>query len=453
MKKHVMTMICICIALSLCFGMASAQLMKTQGAADSVTRLYSSPAADSRTVGYAAAGTLVDVISASADNKWFQVEAEGELLWIPAAAVTAALPSDLYWFEPLDDGLYVASSGATDVYRSRFDQIATMLIHVIPDEKASDVIASFEERLPDGGRLELVMDDRTAQGYTVNQSNICMTFFSVDLKGEDSLCFEIVGSADSDDDTMGLFLSTIEKIHITDEVGELSRASRVWCPRCGLWFDSPDSYAAHACSEELVRRERTVNYVQCPDCGDWFEEGNIFRNHNCPARSDYVRCPDCGNWFEEGNIFRNHNCPAKDYKYVQCPDCGEWFEEGNIFRNHNCPARENHAPDDSEWIQCPDCYEWFETQQLYLEHECPEREDPREGFSQDREAPYQHEEAVDSITQDYSAPEQPEEAVESYTQDYRAPEQPEEDSYTQEDPAADSYDDEPVESASQDPDA
>ena len=494
MKKTLGILVCITLALVLCFSTASAQLMKTEGAAGKVTRLYSAPAVDSTTVGYVANGTLMDIVSYSADRKWFQVEAEGELLWIPAAAVTAAQPSDLYWFDPLDDNLYLAVSGATDVYRSRIDPIATMLIQVIPDMKASDVITSFEERLPDGGRLELTMDGRTATGYTVNEGSVCMTFFAVDLNGEDALCFEMTGSADPDDETMGLFLSTAENIHLTDEIGELSRASRVWCPNCGEWFDSPDAYEAHACSGNLVRgSERTVNYVQCPDCGDWFEEGNIFRNHNCPARSNYVQCPDCGNWFEEGNIFRNHVCPAKDSNYVQCPDCGDWFEEGNIFRNHNCPARSNlvQCPDCGEWfeegnifrnhnctarsnlvqcsdcgewfeegnifrnhncpakesytpnesgkVQCPDCYEWFETEELYLEHDCPEREEPKESFSQDSRAP-----------------EQPEEAVESYSQDPQAydPYQDEPaESYSQDPQAYDSYQDEPIDNGSQDPDA
>ena len=485
MKKILGILICITVALVLCFSTASAQLMKTEGAAGRVTKLYSAPAVDSTTVGYVANGTLVDIVSYSADRKWFQVEAEGELLWIPAAAVTAVQPSDLYWFEPLDDNLYLAVSGATDVYRSRIDPIATMLIQVLPDMKASDVIDSFEKRLPDGGRLELAMDGRTATGYTVNQGAVCMIFFAVDLNGEDTLCFEMTGSADPDDETMGLFLSTAENIHLTDHIGELSRASRVWCPRCGIWFDSPDAYAAHACSGDLVQRtERTVNYVQCPDCGDWFEEGNIFRNHNCPARSDYVQCPDCGNWFEEGNIFRNHICPAKDSNYVQCPDCGEWFEEGNIFRNHNCPARSNYVqcPDCGEWfeegnifrnhncpaknnnepsdsgsIQCPDCYEWFETEELYLEHECPEREEPKESFSQDSRAPEQPEEAVESYTQDHQAQDPyRDEPEESYSQDPQAydsyQDEPAE-SYSQDPQAYDSYQDEPVDNGTQDPDA
>lgn len=440
MKKSFVVMICIALMLALCLGSASTQLMKTEDAAGKVTRLYSGPSADSSTVGYVADGTLVDVVSSSGDHKWFRVEAEGELLWIPAAAVTAALPSDLYWFGPLDDDLYMSSAGMTDVYRSRADQIATMLIHVAPDKTASEVIASFEDRLPGGNRLEMTMDGRTAPGYAADQGAVSLSFFAVDLNGGDALCFEITGSADQDDDTMACFMSAVNHIRLTDEVGELSRASRVWCPRCGLWFDSPDSYAAHACSEDLARRkEPTVNYVQCPDCGDWFEEGNIFRNHNCPARSDYVRCPDCGNWFEEGVIFRNHNCPAKDNNYVQCPDCGEWFEEGVIFRNHNCPARENNTPEETEWVQCPDCHEWFETNQLFLDHKCPAMVDPQEGFSQDSEAP-----------------EQPEEAIESYTQDDQAydPYQDEPtESYVQDDQAPDPYDDEPVDYGSQDPDA
>ena len=57
MKKILGILICITVALVLCFSTASAQLMKTEGAAGGVTMLYSSPAADSTTVGYVTNGT------------------------------------------------------------------------------------------------------------------------------------------------------------------------------------------------------------------------------------------------------------------------------------------------------------------------------------------------------------------------------------------------------------
>ena len=370
MKKTLSILIGLVLVLALCFGTASAQLMVVDGDIGTVTNIYSLPARNSSVEGYIAAGALVDVVETTTDHSWFKILVGSDELWIPATALNAAKPSDLYCFETLDENNEFAATGAIDVYRSRIDPIATMMIETIPDKTAKETIDMIKERFPGGNDLTCELDGRNAVGYETVTERIRRLNYAVDLNGGDVLFIQIVGDSDPADAAMGIFTADlIDNIHFTDTLSEIDRTSRVFCPRCRVWFDSPEAFIAHNCPGET-----STIYVRCPDCGNWYAEGAAYNNHVCYARSsDYVQCPDCGNWYEAGNIFRNHVCPAKDYNYVRCPDCGDWFEEGVIFRNHVCPAK--NSATSSEMVRCPDCGDWFEEGIIFRNHNCPAKVD------------------------------------------------------------------------------
>ena len=370
MKKALSILIGLVLVLALCFSTASAQLMVVDGDIGTVTNIYSLPARNSSVEGYIAAGALVDVVETTTDHSWFKILVGSDELWIPATALNAAKPSDLYWFETLDENNEFAATGAIDVYRSRIDPIATMMIETIPDKTAKETIDMIKERFPGGNDLTCELDGRNAVGYETVTERIRRLNYAVDLNGGDVLFIQIVGDSDPADAAMVIFTADlINNIHFTDTLSEIDRTSRVFCPRCRVWFDSPEAFIAHNCPGEA-----STIYVRCPDCGNWYAEGAAYNNHVCYARSsDYVQCPDCGNWYEAGNIFRNHVCPAKDYNYVRCPDCGDWFEEGVIFRNHVCPAK--NSTTSSEMVRCPDCGDWFEEGIIFRNHNCPAKVD------------------------------------------------------------------------------
>ena len=365
MKKCLNILTGLMLVLALCFSTASAQLMVVDGDAGTVSNIYSLPARNSSIEGHVAAGALVDAVDTTTDHSWFQVKVGSDRLWIPATALNAAKPFDLYWFETLDESIEMPATGAIDVYRSRLDPVATMTIETIPGKTAEETIAAIKERFPGGNDLSREMDDRIAVGYETVTERIEKISYAVNLNGGDVLLIEIIGNSDPEDDSVAFFNAALFGIHFLDTLSEIDRANRVFCPLCGTWFDTPETYAAHKCPG----RAKTV-YVRCPDCGNWYAEGTAYNNHKCYARSpEYVQCPDCGNWYEAGNVFRNHICPAKNYNYVQCPDCGEWFEEGIIFRNHVCPARNTDST--PEMVRCPDCGDWFEEGIIFRNHNCP----------------------------------------------------------------------------------
>ena len=372
MKKTLSILTGLVLVLALCFSTASAQLAVVDGEIGTVSKTYSLPARNSSVVGYIAAGALVDAVETTADHSWFKILTGEDSVWIPATALNAANPSDLYWFESLDENIEFAATGAIDVYRSRIDPIATMMIEIIPDKTAKETLDMIKERFPGGSDLTCELDGRkNVPVYQTVTERIRRINYAVDLNGGDVLFIQVIGDSDLEDAAMVIFTADIiDNIHFTDTLSEIDRDNRVFCPRCRVWFDSPEAFIAHKCPGEA----KETRYIRCPDCGNWYAKGDAFNNHKCYAHtSGYIQCPDCGNWYEEGNIFRNHVCPAKDYSYVRCPDCGDWFEEGVIFRNHVCPARNSDTT--PEMVRCPDCGEWFEEGIIFRNHNCAAKVD------------------------------------------------------------------------------
>ena len=368
MKKCLSILVSLMLAMTLCFSTASAQLMMVDDSeSGNVINVYNLPSRSASIIGRVAAGALVDAVEATADRSWFRITAGGDSFWIPATVLNAVRPSQLYWFSLLDENIELPATGTVDVYRSRLDPVAMMLIQTIPDKTAEETIAAIKERFPGGTDLPGKLGGRDAAGYETVSGRIRKSNYALTLNGGDTMLIEVVTGSDPEDASRTLFNAALDDIHFADILSEVEMTNRVFCPRCSIWFDSPESYAAHKCP---AAAKKTTHYIQCPNCGNWYAEGSAYNNHTCRARSpEYVQCPDCGNWYEEGNVFRNHVCPAKNYSYVQCPDCGEWFEEGVIFRNHVCPGRdEGETP---EMVRCPDCGDWFEEGVIFRNHVCP----------------------------------------------------------------------------------
>ncbi len=152
----------------------------------------------------------------------------------------------------------------------------------------------------------------------------------------------------------------IEKIRFSGpKSGSLSR---IRCPHCNLFCETPEKLEEHVNLSHVVTRDGTVTHV-CMYCQAKFSKHQKLRNHlKSHPETGAVRCPQCPKMFWDVPTLYAHVKHYHQMVTYPCPRCNAVFKKKYMLNEH----LDEH--DGKPRYKCEDCKKVYYKSVSFFDH-------------------------------------------------------------------------------------